>query len=156
MRIKLLIFTFFLPFLLFAQSKNSKLNVSFTGTYIYSGKAVKKDGEIHGYFGEIRIKEISKGKIAMAFYISKGAPGYNSGSFVDTLLIKESQAIYKTECDSNCTILFKFSRKGVTVSHNDADGDYNFSCCFGHSVIAHGYFKKTSSKVPIIKDLLIE
>jgi hypothetical protein len=152
-RILPIIFTIFLPLLLSAQSKPGKSSNTLSGTYTYNGNAVKKDGEIYGYYGEIRVKEISKGKIAMAFLICKGAPSYNSGSFVDTLWVRGREAVYKTECDSNCTLIFKFGQKGITVVHKDSDGDYNSSCCFGHAVVAHGFYRKTSSKIPIIKDL---
>lgn len=52
-----------------------------TGTYKLDSKTRKKDGEIYGYFGEIRVKKVGNEKLVMAFEVNKGAPSYNSGSF---------------------------------------------------------------------------
>lgn len=64
-----------------------------TGTYKLDSDAEERDGDIYGYFGKIQIKNLSKDQIIMTFMVSKGAPSYNSGSFVDTLSYKDNQAI---------------------------------------------------------------
>ena len=52
----------------------------------------------------------------MTFMVSKGAPSYNSGSFVDTLTYKANQVIYTDpEIDESCKTTFDFSEGGVTV-----------------------------------------
>lgn len=136
----------------FGQKKQATKVFSVTGTYRYDGETYRKGDDTYGYYGSIKVKQIGKGRIAMSFFICKGAKSYSSGSFLDTLVLNGSTAIYKTDCDANCTLVFRFTKSGVITIHKDADGDYNSSCCFGHAVVADGYFRKTSSKTPIIKD----
>lgn len=123
-----------------------------TGTYKFNEKTVKRDGEVYGYFGEIRVKLIDSSKIAMSFYVCKGAPGYNSGSFVDTLDYVNEKVIYISEYDSTCRITFHFKKHGIDVTQSQAN--LNFGCGFGHGVFADGYFKRISRKTPEIIDLL--
>lgn len=124
-----------------------------TGTYQLVSKTEKSDGEIYGYFGQIQVKKLSNDKIVMTFEVNKGAPSYNSGSFVDTLIYKDNQAIYTDpEFDSTCKITFNFDKKGITVTEETAD--YNFGCGFGHAVVADGYYKQTSRKTPILTEPL--
>ncbi len=124
-------------------------STNLTGTYEYDGKTYLKDGDRYGYFGTIKIKELSKSVIQISFFICKGAPSYNVGEFLDTLVLTGSKAVYRPSCDRNCTIEFAFLKSSVKSVHKDADGDFNYSCCFGMAVIADGYFKKISSRVPI-------
>jgi len=121
-----------------------------TGSYELVSKKKIKDGDTYGYSGEIDIKLLDSVHIAMSFYLDKGAPGYNSGSFVDTLDYKNSVAVYETKSDTSCKITFAFSKKGVTVDH--IAKNYNNSCGFGHAVVVSGFYKKISSKIPEIKD----
>jgi hypothetical protein len=151
-RIKLFLIFYLILLVSFGQKKEKQTAMNVTGTYRFEGKTYQKGEDTYGYFGSIRVKQLEKNKIAVSFFICKGAKSYSSGSFLDTLELKESSAVYKTDCDSNCTILFKFTNNGVATIHKDADGDYNFSCCFGHAVIANGFFRKQSSKIPVIKD----
>jgi hypothetical protein len=124
-----------------------------TGTYQLDNKTKRKNGEIYGYFGKIQVKKITVNKIVMTFEVNKGAPSYNSGSFVDTLSYYNNMATYKTpEVDSTCKVTFVFSKNGVTVTEETAN--YNFGCGFGHAVIADGFYKKVSSKVPILVEPL--
>lgn len=158
LKIKASIMPLFVLTTLFASgqtiSKEQSFNV--TGSYKYVGKTVKKGEDIYGYFGEIKVKQLEKEKIAMSFYLCKGAKSYNSGSFVDTLELKSNTAVYRaSDCDSLCTLTFQFSKGGVTTIHKATDDDYNFTCCFGQGVIANGFFRKTSSKTPLIKEPLI-
>jgi len=122
-----------------------------TGTYQLDSKTTKKDGEIYGYSGQIQVKKISLDKIVMTFGVNKGSPSYNSGSFVDTLNYKNNKSIYTDlESDSTCKITFDFEKKGVTVKEETAD--YNFGCGFGHAVFADGFYKRISSKTPILTE----
>ena len=123
-----------------------------TGTYKFNEKTVKRDGEVYGYFGEIRVKLIDSSKIAMSFYVCKGAPSYNSGSFIDTLDYVNEKVIYIPEDDSTCRITFYFKKHGIDVIQSQAN--LNFGCGFGHAVFADGYFKRISRKTPEIIDLL--
>ncbi|WP_304344190.1 hypothetical protein [Chryseobacterium koreense] len=89
----------------------------------------------------------------MTFEVNKGAPSYNSGSFVDTLIYKENKAIYTdVESDSTCRITFDFDKKGITVKEITAD--YNSGCGFGHAVVADGFYKRISNKTPILTEPL--
>ena len=101
-----------LSFTSFTQQKTRvKLNLS--GTYKYQGETMIQGDDTYGYFGTIQVVQLQNSRIAMSFFISKGAKSYTSGSFVDTLDLNGSTAIYKTSCDLNCSIVFSFSRKGV-------------------------------------------
>jgi hypothetical protein len=120
-----------------------------TGTYQLDSKTTKKKGEIYGYSGQIQVKKISFEKIVMTFGVNKGAPSYNSGSFVDSLNYKDNKSIYTDpESDSSCIITFEFDKNGVTVIEKAAD--YNSGCGFGHAVDANGFYKRISSKTPIL------
>ena len=123
-----------------------------TGSYKLDGKIRIKDGDTFGCFGDIDVKLIDSSKIAISFFICKGAPSYNLGSFLDTLAYQQNVAIYTTpEYDSTCRVIFSFREKGVTVEQFQAD--LNFGCGFGHGVFADGYYKKVSSKIPVIADI---
>jgi hypothetical protein len=120
-----------------------------TGTYQLDGKTKKKNGDVYGYSGQIQVKKIRIDKIVMTFEVNKGAPSYNSGSFVDTLSYKDNVAIYTDlESDSTCKVTFDFNKRGVVVKEETAD--YNSGCGFGHAVVADGFYKKISNKPPIL------
>ena len=90
--------------------------------------------------------------IAVSFYICKGAPSYNSGSFIDTLVYKNNQAIYTaSEYDSTCTVTLIFSSKGTSVKQYQSNINNGYG--FGNGVVANGFFKKTSIKIAVIEDL---
>lgn len=125
---------------------------SVSGTYELVSKTAKKGDDVYGYAGEIQVKELPKNRIILSFFITKGAPSYNLGSFVDTLDYSNSSAVYKIEQDSiRCEISFLFNDKGIQVKQESND-DY-YGCGFGDGVVAHGFFKRVSNEVPIIKDL---
>lgn len=120
-----------------------------TGTYKLNSKAKMRSGDIFGYFGQIQVKKLSEGKIVMTFEVNKGAPSYNSGSFVDTLTYQNNKAIFtNSELDASCKIIFDFSKKGVLVKEQTAD--FNSGCGFGHAVVADGFYRKISNKVPVL------
>jgi hypothetical protein len=120
-----------------------------TGTYHLVSRTKKKNGEVYGYTGQIQVKKISAERIVMTFEVNKGAPGYNSGSFVDTLLYKNNRAIYTDpESDTTCKITFEFEKKGVSVKEETAD--YYWGCGFGHAVVATGYYRQISNKTPVL------
>lgn len=146
------VFLVLLPYLHCLLGKQAKLQVAIdpTGAYKLVSKTKKVNGEVYGYSGDIKVKLLSNARIAVSFYVDKGYPSYNSGSFVDTLSYDGEKAIYKTEYDASCKIIFKFSDKGVIL--NEQTNDYNFGCGFGHAIIASGFYKKYSSAAPVIKD----
>lgn len=126
-----------------------------TGTYKLGSGKKNKNGEIYGYFGQIQVKKIAKDKIVMTFEINKGAPSYNSGSFVDTLIYKNNRVSYtNSQVDTSCVIVFDFVKKGVKVKQKTSD--YYFGCGFGQSVIADGFYKMISKEEPILKEPLTE
>ena len=122
-----------------------------TGTYKFEGKTKIRDGETFGYFGEIKVKLIDTSRLAMSFYICKGAPSYNSGSFVDTLDYKQNIAVYKDHdhLQSACTVSFTFSKKKIEIKES---ANYEYGTCWGHGVAAFGSFKKVSNNIPVITD----
>jgi hypothetical protein len=122
-----------------------------TGTYILDNKPIIIEKETYGYAGLIQVKTLTGNKILMTFSINKGAPGYNSGSFIDTLIYLNNKAVYTIpEVDKSCQVSFTFTENGVTVKEKTAD--YNSGCGFGHAVVADGFFKKVSSVKPILRN----
>lgn len=122
-----------------------------TGSYELDSKVVTRDDETFGYFGEIQVKQISQNLIIITFYINKGAPSYNSGSFVDTLEIQNNIAEYINDEDIACKITFKFEKDGINVIQ-EVEELISFCGEFGYGVNVDGYFKRISSEVPILKD----
>src|SRR4030095_3135049 len=83
-----------------------------TVTYILESKTKKRGEDIYGYTGQIQVKKIAIDTIVMTFEVNKGAPSYNSGSFVDTLIYNNNAAIYtNAEFDTTCKITFSFNKK---------------------------------------------
>lgn len=122
-----------------------------TGTYNLDSKTEKKGNDIYGYTGQIQVKAITKTRIAITLGVNKGAPSYNSGTLIDTLDYFDDVAIYKDtnpQGDASCKITFSFNPKGVNVTEKTAD--YNMGCGFGHAVVASGFYKKTSSAIPVL------
>ena len=137
-----------------SHSLSGKTFYNPTGSYELVSKKKVKNGETYGYHGEIHIKLLDSAHIAMSFYVCKGAPGYNSGSFVDTLDYENSIVVYTTDQDPSCRITFTFSKSGVAV--DEIANNYNNGCGFGHAVVASGFYKKISSKEPEIRDLMAD
>jgi uncharacterized protein YecT (DUF1311 family) len=131
-----------------------KYKVNPTGYYSLDNKTETKNGETYGYFGDIELKEISKNKIVMRLFVCRGAPGYNSGTLTDTLVVINNKIVYTTEYDPSCKLIFTLYRLGIMVEQF-AD-DPNFACGFGHAVDAYGFYKKKSSKIPTDKELMDE
>jgi hypothetical protein len=142
----------------FAQTKSRNTpTLNPTGTYILNLIYKVKDGDKYGYFGSINVKRIKDSSLAMSFFVCRGAPGYNSGSFVDTVNYKRNNTVIYTpfEFDSTCVLTFKFTSQGVMV-YEQAE-NINNACGFGGGVAANDlFYKKVSSKTPVIKDPLIE
>ena len=153
MRIAFILVCFFMSSVVNAQSTPKFIDP--TGAYKLQAKARMKDGDKYGWFGDIKVKLLDSHRIAMSFYICKGAPGYNSGSFVDTLVYRNNTAIYKDTFDlkKGCTVIFKFQGKFIQL---DETAHYNLGTCWGHGVLAFGPYKKYSSRVPEIKDPLVD
>ena len=150
MKQKILLLTSIILLTGFSFQKNY---INPTGTYNLDSDTKIKNGDTYGYSGQIKVKKLSADKIVMTFEVNKGAPSYNSGSFVDTLKYIDNRAIYIIpEADATCKITFDFNEKGVIVKEETAD--YNSGCGFGHAVVADGLYKKTSNKTPILTEPL--
>jgi hypothetical protein len=136
-----------------ANTSTGQTFVDPTGTYEMDNKTTIKNDDTYGYFGEICVKLIGKNKIAMSFYICKGAPSYNSGSFVDTLDYGNNIAVYKDKYspENECCVEFTFSKTRIKLIET---ANYEHGTCWGAGVVAFGSFKKISSKVPVIKNPL--
>jgi hypothetical protein len=147
---KNLILTIF-AFIFFISCKE-KSDINPTGFYELQGKDV--DGNSIGYSGEIRVKQIENGKIVVNFCITNGYPTYNQGTFIDTLRYEHNMAVYKDEdLKKACTLKFLFSKDGVELKEN---ANYEYGNCWGNGVVANGYFKKASAKIPNDKELIEE
>ena len=130
--------------------QNYKVNP--IGFYSLDSKKETKNGETYGYFGDILIRPILKNKVEVKLFICKGYPSYNSGTIIDTLTIINNKAIYKnTEIDSSCLITFLFFKRGIKVG--EITNDYNSGCGFGHAVVADGFYRKKSDKIPTLKEM---
>jgi hypothetical protein len=120
-----------------------------TGTYTLTG-TVKKN-HVVGHSGELRVVLLDSDRVAISFYMNKGYPNYESGSFTDTLKYNEDMARYTPSCDSACTIIFWFSAKAMELR-----GLYtnpHTSCGFATGVMTAAVFQKTSWDKPVIQDL---
>lgn len=135
--------------LIFGRSRTS-LNFDPTGLYKLDGDTVEKDGETYGYFGQIKVKSLSKSKLVITLFVCKGAPSYNAGTLWDTLDVKGNIAVYTPEDDSTCRITFNLKRKKIIVSQ--VQDNLNFGCGFGHGVFAEGTYIKVSDETPVIED----
>ncbi|MBC7439911.1 MAG: hypothetical protein H7250_08005 [Flavobacterium sp.] len=125
-----------------------------TGKYKLNSKTTKKKGDTYGYFGDIKVIALGKDKILISFYVCKGAPSYNSGSFIDTLAYKNNVAIYKgdPEADPSCNMRMEFSRKGVDVELKSDNP--NFACGFGHAVDSQGFYNRIIGQIPKKNEIL--
>ncbi|WP_057936129.1 hypothetical protein [Algoriphagus resistens] len=136
--------------LLFSGCNAFKGNLDPTGTYSFGLRPMGEEDSGIGYNGLIQVIGIGNNKIAMTFEVNKGAPSYNSGSFVDTLAYADNRSIFTIPAiDPSCRITFEFDRKGVEV--NEEADNLNSACGFGNAVVAKGYFKKVSKKKPVLK-----
>jgi len=122
-----------------------------TGTYSFGIIPSEGQDPVIGYTGQIQVVKLSGEKIVMTFVVNKGAPSYNSGSFVDTLSYSNAMAIFTIpEFDPSCAITFEFDSNGVEV--DEKTDNFNSGCGFGSSVVAKGYFKKISIEQPVLKN----
>ncbi len=124
-----------------------------TGTYELNLQAIEKDGDIYNTLGKIQVKPFTKDSIIINFYVCRGAPSYNTGSFIDTLPYLNQRVEYETTMDSSCTISFTFSDTNVFVKQKS---DFTLFCGFGYGVHVDDTFIKTSSKSPILRDYLTD
>ena len=120
-----------------------------TGTYILRGYVT--GNKVISHSGEIRVKLIDSGRIAICLYINKGYPGYESGSFIDTIVYEDGNARYYPGKDSSCIILFYFHQRKVEIQ--ESYNQPNICCGFANGVLTSAVFKKTSGARPIIQDL---
>jgi hypothetical protein len=125
-----------------------------TGVYKFCGKTFRRNGETYGYFGDVKVLFLHTEKILVNFFICKGAPSYNSGSFIDTLSYKNNIAVYTgdTSIDRSCKLTFYFTAVGINV--NLQSDNPNFACGFGHAVDAQGYYRKIKGKKPTKEEIL--
>ena len=147
------LFNILIIFLLLNCHNAKEKYIDPTGTYDLDNTTKDLNGDTIGYFGQIQVKNLSKDKILMTFFICIGPPSYNSGSFIDTLNYRNNMAIYKGDIeimDTSCTITFLFTKDSVVV--DEKTNNYNCGCGFGHGVVACETFKKTSPKTPVLID----
>lgn len=143
MKVYISLFTFIT--LLFINLKGQTANpasfINPTGYYSLDNKTKVDSGETYGYFGTIKVKLIDSSRIFVDFYVCKGAPSYNSGTFEDTLTYSTGIAVHSTIDDPTCVITFNFNTPdGVKVEEKAKD--FNSGCGFGHAIVATGFYKK--------------
>jgi hypothetical protein len=131
---------------------NKSNDIDPTGTYELESDTRQEGDDVYGYTGTIQVKKVDVNKIAMTFGINKGAPSYNSGSFIDTLDYQDGRAVYRADpdIDPSCVITFNFTAENATVEE-EAD-NYTAGCGFGHGVMADGLFEETISEEPTLKN----
>jgi hypothetical protein len=117
----------------FFTDKNMGINP--TGTYEYD------NGDSGN--GIIKVKNIGKDKFKVSIFVVGGGPSHNMGEFMEELKLKNGVMHYKS---GECELKFIFNSKAVKVVQPGWD------CGFGMGVMADGYYKKTSSKVPDMED----
>lgn len=143
-------------FCIHSAEGQTSASINPTGIYEYSGNTYTKNGDTYGYFGTIKVLQLEANKVLVNFYVCKGAPSYNSGSFIDTLTYINNQVVYRgdtTMAELTCKLNFKFTSKGI---YAELFSDYpNTACGFGHAVDAQGFYKKQKGKVPT-KDEMFE
>ncbi len=153
MKIKFVIILFatVLSIITFGQKLNY---VDPTGIYKLDSKTTKKNGETYGYFGDMKVIVVDSARILINFYVCKGAPSYNSGSFIDTLKYLGNVALYygDTISDSTCKMTMAFNNAGVDVDLKSENP--NFACGFGHAVDSQGYYKKIIGQKPKKEEML--
>jgi hypothetical protein len=115
------------------QTQHASLNP--TGTYEY-------DKGDNGN-GIVKVKNIGKDKFKVSIFVVGGGPSHNMGEFMEELKLKNGVMRYKS---GECELKFIFNEKAVKVVQSGWD------CGFGMGVMADGYYKKTSSKVPDMED----
>lgn len=133
-----------------ADAQRSRPSVSgseVTGTFKMSfiGKKYKD------FTNDLQIQALGKGKLKIAFDLvypytmNNGEVSVNMGSLMGEASIVGDTAIYESEEFGKCKITIKFVRPGEVKVTQDAE---DFSCGFGHNVMASGTYKKTSSAKP--------
>jgi hypothetical protein len=142
---------FLLSFLLVSRilSTSGQNFIDPTGTYLL--KSEVKNGMLVGHSGELRVRLLDAGRVAMCLYVNKGYPGYESGSLLDTLRYSDNRFIYAPASDSSCSIFFAFDQRAVEIFQLLTDP--HAGCGFGPGVMIAAVFDKTSSDIPIIQDL---
>jgi hypothetical protein len=130
------------------SSDNNQTFIDPTGTYILKGEV--RDNHVVTHSGEIRVKLLGPTLLALCFYIDRGYPKHESGSFLDTLRYDDNSALYASG-DSACMLRFAFRPNGVELIHvfsmNKSD------CGFTPGVLTGAFFKKASSGIPVIQSL---
>ena len=140
-----------LSFAAFGFTRTNNEFVNPTGTYILKGNVQKNRIVTHS--GEIRVKLLTRHKVAICFYINKGYPGYEAVSFMDTLTYDDNYFVrYKPAPNADCTVLFSFNNKNAEIQQVYSDP---VSGCFKNDVLISAIFKKFSSEEPVIQDLSV-
>jgi hypothetical protein len=119
-----------------------------TGTYILKGPV--KNSRITGNSGEIRIKLLDSGRAAVCMCVNKGYPGYESASFMDTLVYNDNMIKYNPPSDPQCIVVISFAHRlaEITQVFSDPQG-----CVFARGILVSSVFEKLSEETPVIQDL---
>jgi hypothetical protein len=135
----------------FGQDKYFGYNGDPTGTYKLVGKRVLPQGVKFSFNGLIQVKLLALGgSIVLRLAVSQ-LPNGHIGPFMDTLTFRHGGAVYdRCPYDSTCWIRFDFTAKGVRVEQ--AQANLNYGCGLSEGVVADGFYRKVSGKVPSWKN----
>lgn len=143
---------FFLAVIFFISNNvHAQTKDIFSGVYTLNNKTEAQAAKTGGPFGKITVTRVKENTIALKLRYSMGAPSNNLGIIIDTLTIRNNQAIHTSKEDPTCNVVFDFNEKEVKVTQNS--GPSSFACGFGRNVHVDGVYKKTSSvsKTPVYK-----
>ena len=124
-----------------SKAKGSlKNDINTSGFYLLQFIPKSKEKEEASYTNKIYVKLIGKDRIVLLLIAQFGPPAYNSGRIEDTLMLVNNMAVFHTQDDPSCKIIFKFNKSGVTVEEK-AD-NFSMACGLGHGVYVDGFYKK--------------
>ena len=132
------------------QESNQFINP--TGTYIFNKKVDRSNIVTKEYFGDAQVLLLDSNRVIVNFYVNKGAPSFNSGTFYDTLTYTNHTARYIFEADSSCQVVLNFDVEGAQITQEAED--INYGCGFGQGVVVNAYYHKTTTDKPIFIDYL--
>ncbi len=133
-------------FYLFGSTSFSYKPIDYTGTY--KTRFDSKNQTLPQ--GVIKVKMLGQNRCVLSLIMQNGQPLLRSGSFFDTLILKNNIAEFRNaEIDSTCKIALRFNSKGISVKQFSKLGAYQ--CDFASGVNADGFYFRVSSKAPDFK-----
>jgi len=100
-----------------------------------------------GPSGKILVHKKDNTTYTFHLFVSRGAPSYNMGELVGTLVVKDNKATYKEVSEEfmDCMVNFVFGNNELTLSTVEGHAD----CGFGHAVYADNVYKRVNKNNPV-------